>query len=223
MGTPRRIQAVTFDVGGTLIEPWPSVGHVYAEVAAKHGHSGLSPEDLSQRFRAAFRAHGTAVNTKAEWARIVDEAFAGLLDKPPSETFFPELYERFARADAWRGFEDVGPTLDVRKQRRMKVGVIANWDDRLRPLLGALKLAEHFEAIIVSCEVGVSKPSPRIFQTAAAQLGFPADAILHVGDSFEMDVGGAESAGLRAVRVDRGSTERSGKQIRSLLDLLKLL
>jgi hypothetical protein len=31
------IRAVTFDVGGTLIEPWPSVGRVYAEVAARHG------------------------------------------------------------------------------------------------------------------------------------------------------------------------------------------
>ena len=31
------VKAVTFDVGGTLIEPWPSVGHAYAEVAQRHG------------------------------------------------------------------------------------------------------------------------------------------------------------------------------------------
>ena len=37
-----RIQAVTFDVGGTLIEVWPSVGQVYAEVAARNGVKGLS-------------------------------------------------------------------------------------------------------------------------------------------------------------------------------------
>ena len=29
------IKAVTFDVGGTLINPWPSVGDVYVEVAAE--------------------------------------------------------------------------------------------------------------------------------------------------------------------------------------------
>jgi len=30
------IRAVTFDVGGTLIECCPSVGHIYAEVAGRH-------------------------------------------------------------------------------------------------------------------------------------------------------------------------------------------
>ena len=31
--TSPSIRAVTFDVGGTLIQVWPSVGHVYADVA----------------------------------------------------------------------------------------------------------------------------------------------------------------------------------------------
>jgi FMN phosphatase YigB (HAD superfamily) len=35
----RPVEAVTFDVGGTLIEPWPSVGHIYAEAASKLGLS----------------------------------------------------------------------------------------------------------------------------------------------------------------------------------------
>ena len=38
------IQAVTFDVGGTLIRPWPSVGHVYAEVAARHAQARYAIE-----------------------------------------------------------------------------------------------------------------------------------------------------------------------------------
>jgi FMN phosphatase YigB (HAD superfamily) len=50
------IRAVTFDVGGTLIEVWPSVGHVYAEVAAWHGVKGLSAELSDRRFAAAWRA-----------------------------------------------------------------------------------------------------------------------------------------------------------------------
>src|SRR5580700_10426449 len=43
------IRAVTFDVGGTLIEPWPSVGRVYAEVAARHGLE-VAAEDLDRQF-----------------------------------------------------------------------------------------------------------------------------------------------------------------------------
>ncbi len=44
----KRIRAVTFDVGGTLIEPWPSVGHVYAEVAARHGVAAIDVATLNQ-------------------------------------------------------------------------------------------------------------------------------------------------------------------------------
>src|SRR5437016_5296071 len=50
------IQAVTLDVGGTLIRPWPSVGHIYSEVAAHHGHPIIPPETLNLRFAAAWRA-----------------------------------------------------------------------------------------------------------------------------------------------------------------------
>lgn len=50
------IQAVTFDVGGRLIEVWPSVGQIYAEVAARNGVKGLSAGLLDWRFAAAWRA-----------------------------------------------------------------------------------------------------------------------------------------------------------------------
>jgi phosphoglycolate phosphatase-like HAD superfamily hydrolase len=69
------IQAVTFDVGGTLIDPWPSVGHVYAAVAAEHGLTGVDPESLNVRFAAASSVHP---NSKSPQASIhFAEGFQG--------------------------------------------------------------------------------------------------------------------------------------------------
>jgi putative hydrolase of the HAD superfamily len=215
-----KIQAVTFDVGGTLIEPWPSVGHVYADVAARHGIVNLSPRELQRRFVTAFRRRGHTIHSAAEWAGIVDETFAGLVAEPPSRTFFPELYERFAQAAAWRIYPDVEPTLAALAQRGLRVGAISNWDDRLRPLLKALGLARHLHAIVVSCEVGASKPALAIFQKAARQLGVPPHAILHVGDSCEMDVQGARTAGCQALQIERQAGAHHAGQIGSLLELL---
>ena len=214
------IRAVTFDVGNTLIEVRPSVGHVYAEVAAAHGHAGLAPEELNRRFHEAFRDHGGNVNTKPEWARIVNETFAGLLPRPASEKIFPELYDRFTQASAWRIFEDVEPTLRALRGRGLKLGVISNWDDRLRPLLHTLRLAGWFDAIVVSCEVGASKPARVIFEAGVQQLGIPAHTILHVGDNFEADVAGAKAAGLRALQINRQTTSPDAAQITSLRALL---
>src|SRR5258706_13794716 len=94
------IRAVTFDAGGTLIEPWPSVGHVYAGVAARHGLKNLSTETLNHQFSAAWRARRNFNHTRDDWAAIVDQTFTGLSGRPPSETFFPELYSRFAEPAA---------------------------------------------------------------------------------------------------------------------------
>ncbi len=50
---------------------------------------------------------------------------------------------------------------------------------------------------------GVEKPGTEIFRRAAGRLGVPAAACLHAGDSPLDDYRGAESAGMRAVLVDR--------------------
>jgi FMN phosphatase YigB (HAD superfamily) len=96
MNRLRNIRAVTFDVGGTLVDPWPSVGHVYAEVATRHGVKDISPDMLNRRFVAAWRARKESAQTEAAWAEIADRVFLGLTARSPSQTFFPELYRYFS-------------------------------------------------------------------------------------------------------------------------------
>ena len=213
-----KIKAITFDVGGTLIQPWPSVGHVYAEVAARHGLKNLSPEQLNARFKTAWRARPGFAHSRNAWEELVNEVFGA---STPTG-FFAELYERFATPDAWRIFDDVLPTLDALASREIKLAVISNWDERLRPLLRALKLDCYFEAFAISIEVGFPKPSPVIFEHAAAKLGPPPGSILHVGDSLEMDVQGARAAGFQALHIHRHA-QASSHAIPSLGALMPIL
>ena len=188
------IKAVTFDVGGTLIEPWPSVGHVYAEVAERHGlHS--APEDLNQRFRAAWKAKRNFRHSRADWAALVRATFG----TDACDAFFPEIYERFASAKVWRVFDDVRPALIRLKAQGMKLGVISNWDERLRPILGQLELTSFFDAIVVSHEIGFCKPAPEIFREALRILQLSGQHVLHVGDSETEDVAGASGVGMQTV------------------------
>jgi len=219
----KEIRAITFDVGGTLITPWPSVGHVYAEVAAQNGHSGISAEVLNQQFAAAWNALEGFQHTRLEWAQLVDASFYGLLDPPPSGTFFSSLYDRFAKPDAWHVFRDVAPALAKLKSSGFRLGVISNWDDRLRPLLRALKLDSFFETIVVSCEAGFPKPSCRIYQRAAKELGLQPEQVLHIGDSLEMDFQGAKAAGLQALLLQRKPEHRGADVIGSLTELDSIL
>jgi putative hydrolase of the HAD superfamily len=216
---PSHIRAVTFDVGGTLIETFPSMGHVYADVAANHGYPNIPPGLLKQRFVAAWREFEEFNYSRADWARLVDATFEGLIEKLPSDTFFPELYERFAQPQVWRVFPDVLPTLEKLGSSGLKLAIISNWDERLRPLLHALGLASYFETIIISCEVGCCKPSREIFQTSAHKLELSPPEILHVGDSPENDSEGARAAGFQACLLLRESQSSRPGQIQSLDEL----
>jgi putative hydrolase of the HAD superfamily len=213
------IKAVTFDVGGTLIECWPSVGHIYAEIAGRHAGKAFSPEVLNRRFSAAWRGHPGFRHTRSDWAALVEATFAGLLGPLRSEDFFAELYDRFSEPAAWHVFPDVRPALEALGRRSLRLGIISNWDERLRPLLDRLELSRYFETIVVSCETGAPKPARPIFEQAMARLGCPPQALLHVGDSLDQDVRGAQAAGCQALWLRRGAGSRARGQIESLDEL----
>ena len=213
---------MTFDVGGTLIEPWQSVGQVYADVAASHGWPGLSAETLNRQFARAWQEQANFGYTRHEWASLVEASFSGVIAPGSSAKFFNELYERFATGGAWRIFEDVLPTMRKLRARGLKLTVISNWDDRLPVLLERLGLLGYFDSIVVSCQVGATKPSPAIFAAAARALGLPPAAILHVGDSLGMDVEGGRAAGFRTAHLRRAKAEKEG-EIDSLCGIEGLL
>ncbi len=212
------IQAVTFDVGGTFIEPWPSAGHVYAEVAARFGLNDIDPERLTDGFMRAWKARTNFDYSRESWYQLVRQSFGEAAARLPAE-YYPAVYDRFAEADTWRVYDDVFPTLDALSRRGLKLGVISNWDERLRPLLARLGLAHYFSSIVVSCEVGANKPDPRLFHQATAELAVAPHELLHVGDSYAADVLGAESVGAVARQVVRGHTALEPHQIRSLWEI----
>ena len=49
------IEIISLDAGGTMIEPFPSVGAVYARVARERFNHDPRPALLDQRFRAAWK------------------------------------------------------------------------------------------------------------------------------------------------------------------------
>ena len=98
-------------------------------------------------------------------------------------------------------------------QGRYKLVLISNFDHppHVHRLLDELALRPFFDAVVVSGDVGVTKPDPAIFAPALEQTGLVADKALFVGDSPKDDVAGARAAGLRPVLIrrslDHGRTE----------------
>ncbi|CAH1215340.1 Putative HAD-hydrolase YfnB [Paenibacillus plantiphilus] len=86
--------------------------------------------------------------------------------------------------------------------RHYALGVISNGaHDTAREKLAALGLKELFSerGIVVSGDVGISKPNRAIFELTLDRLGYKAAETLFVGDSWPADIVGAMEAGLSAV------------------------
>ena len=69
--------------------------------------------------------------------------------------------------------------------------------------LEASGLGRHFDAVVVSAELGVGKPEPEIFAAALDRLGVAPDEAAMVGDTIDRDVVGASAAGLAAIWLNR--------------------
>jgi HAD superfamily hydrolase (TIGR01662 family) len=98
---------------------------------------------------------------------------------------------------------EVNETLDELKGR-YKLGIIANQPASTRDFLKATGLEAKFDFVILSGEVDMIKPDPRIFQLALSKAHCEPAGCVMVGDRIDADISPAKRLGLRTVRVSAG-------------------
>ena len=207
-------QALVLDAMGTLIGLRRSVGQIYAETAADHGLE-LAPEALDAAFAEAYasapplafpqveRAHLEQAE-RAWWQQRIETCFKAVGVQPLPIGLSSELFDRFAGPELWGVYPEVPAALERWRQRGLKLVVVSNFDRRLLRLLELLELHHHFEAVLVSSEIGAAKPDPAPLLAALELLQLPADQVWLVGDS-SADVRAAAAADMHCLRLNRPS------------------
>ena len=84
--------------------------------------------------------------------------------------------------------------------RHLPVGILTNGFANVQraKLERFPELRQHTRALIISEEIGVAKPHPKLFAHATRAAETEPSAILYIGDSFTSDVQGARHAGWQA-------------------------
>lgn len=95
-------------------------------------------------------------------------------------------------------FDDVRPVLQKWASRYRLIALTNGNADVHRVGLGAF-----FHGSVDAISMGCAKPDPRIFARACELAGVPAHRVLHVGDDPDLDVRGAQAAGLQAAWLRR--------------------
>ena len=180
------VRAAFFDLGGVVVRTEYQAPREYLAERLN-----ITYEDL---YRIVFESDTSrqasigSITTEAHW-----EAVTRRLGRPASEA-------KIIREEFFAG--DVPDTLLVDYIRsirpRFKTGVISNaWPD-LREYIVEKKLDDAFDALVISAEVGIMKPDPRIFQIALDTLGVSADESVFVDDT-PANVDAARALGMRGI------------------------
>jgi putative hydrolase of the HAD superfamily len=86
-----------------------------------------------------------------------------------------------------------------RVHERVPVALLSNASSRLVEELRQAGLADHFDAVVGSADIGACKPDAAAFTAAAARLGVPPEQCLMVDDRLA-NVEGARAAGMQAIQ-----------------------
>lgn len=227
------VEVVTFDVGGTLLFPHSSVGAIYSEVLAIHG-AHVKPEGIDAAFQRVWKTIAVKPRQRVdeegdrEWWRHVVHHTLSEFDTPANfDLFFNDLWHTFMQPSRWKLCDDAVATLISLKERGYRLALLSNWDSRLRPLLNGIGLTPYFDAgIFISCELGMEKPDPLLFEWVENAVNCSSHEILHLGDSLVHDVEGARRAGWRTVHFqfrEEGERVEDSFRIEALAQLLDIL
>jgi putative hydrolase of the HAD superfamily len=204
-------KVVFFDAAGTLIRLPRSAGARYRDIALRHGLD--RPEAVfDDAFGAAWKAATPPPSTrtprldddKGWWQALVWHVL-DLCEAPGDfrrADFFEELYHEFTKPGVWELYPEVVEVLDA-LQPRFRLGVISNFDGRLRPILENLGIHRYFHHVVISSEVGADKPDPWIYLRALELAHVHAHEAAYVGDDPVADWAAASDAGLRSFPLDR--------------------
>lgn len=201
----RRLRAEIGDlVGGAAAVP--SVEEMNATRASIEREPAFSDATLDARRREAIRR--SACDAGLDDSSLID----GLFD----------LYVSTRLANTPM-FPETEPTLAI-LGKRFQLGVITN--SNTDP--AELGLSTRFSFVVRADIEPYQKPDPRIFQHAASLGGYELGSSVHVGDSLETDVNGANRAGAISVWLDRAGDPGDPSisphhTIRSLSELPRLL
>jgi phosphoglycolate phosphatase len=181
------LQAVLFDLDGTLLDTAPDMIGALNRLLAERGRNALSYDSLR-----CFVSHGSA--------RLVRVGFADLdeAELPALQQRFLEIYSVHLSAGTTL-FPGMQRVLDELRELKLEVAIVTNKPGWLTaPLLQQLRMDEAFACVVSGDTLPERKPHPWPLLHAAQVAGVDPARCVYVGDA-ERDIQAARGAGMTSL------------------------
>jgi 2-haloacid dehalogenase len=222
-----RYQTLLFDLDSTLFDAETSEDAAYEETLR------LGGVDDPTRFRDLYNEINGALWAAVERGEVTptvvrDLRFEQLVEQARLDADPAVLADTFVAGMGNHGelYDGAREVLESLSDSASLALVTNGLSEVQRTRVDRLNLAPFFDAIVVSSEVGVAKPSPGFFDVVFERLGWPSkETALMVGDSLTSDMRGGHDYGLATCWYNPGrrQTNQSDITTHEISDLAELI
>ena len=204
----RRPEGIVFDLGNTIVDDLAfdvrrGYQRIEAYLVAERGHRHLYELSLEQMEELRRRQASLLEFPFVSFIRLL-AARHGLAFNAPWEVIEREFLNAANPVVPMEGARSV---LEFFRGEGIPLGVVSNSvfsGPALSEQLAELGLRQFFGPLLSSSDIGLRKPHPCLFETAARQMRLQIQNLWYLGDRIDTDVAGARAAGMVAVWFDRG-------------------
>jgi 2-haloacid dehalogenase/putative hydrolase of the HAD superfamily len=223
MALPSKVNWVTFDVYGTLIDWEKGVADAFEKEAKRDGFTIDRDEVIGHFHEISREIEGGSYELYAEVLRrtAVRSAKEMSWDLEPSRSnFLPNS------VPAWPAFRETNAQLE-RFAKKFEIGILSNIDDKL---LGATRrhFRVDFDLVVTAQQVRSYKPDPAHFKECQRRIEGKKGWV-HIASGYEADVEPCIKSKIPVIWVNRrGETLESNQkkpeaEVKTLRDAAKLL
>lgn len=200
-----RYSTLLFDLDHTLLDSDASEIAAYAHTMKLIGLP--DPDDHFERYLRINHGMWAAVERgELQPAEVRFRRFERFIDEVGIDADPVAMADAFvwglgAHGDLYDGAREVLTELASRASLAM---VTNGLSDVQRARIDRLDLSDYFDAIVISSEVGVTKPRGEIFDITFEQLGSPTKpSAVMIGDSLTSDIRGGSDYGIATCWYNR--------------------
>lgn len=180
------IEWIFFDLGSTLLDEEAAYGYYIDKCVKKLESLDIEVSSDSYKQKMAEYAHKLLDPIRVTW-----------------HYFAPTEPRPLWTNDGIKLYSEVREVLEI-LSKHYRLGIVANQSSSIRELLQEWRIESYFQLIILSEEVGLSKPNTAIFTLALQKANISADRVVYVGDRYDNDILPAKSLGMWTVRILTG-------------------
>lgn len=198
------MDAALVDLFDTLVwSDWRTLRQRIAEAI------GVERQILRRAYEITYTARQTGANGSAEGDSAALLEACGVEPEPERVRVLTEIVAVHLQDDVHL-YDDSIPTLRRLREQGVRTALVSNCDHFAGPLVDALGLEDEVDALVLSFEVGVHKPSAGIYVAALEALGARAEDAVFVDDQPEY-LDGAAALGIDTRYMRRSAEPWEGR------------